>query len=188
MDAWPVMRFDIEPDIIVREFEVQDAPAIFRQADRDRDHLSVYMEWMTPDYSLASAEEFVRRNAAASVERASLALGIFKDEVFIGSIGFVKFDWAVRKTEIGYWIASQEQGKGIITRACARLIDIAVSELGMQRIEIRCAAENVRSSAVAKRLGFRKEGHLRRSEVRHSKLLDFEIYGLLAEEWKARSQ
>ena len=82
----------------------------------------------------------------------------------------------------GYWLDRGEVGKGVVTRACRTLIKYAFEELGMNRIEIQCSAENRRSAAVPERLGFTKEGVLRQAELRNGKLHDFSIYGLLAED------
>jgi ribosomal-protein-serine acetyltransferase len=141
-----------------------------------------FMHWMTPDYSISSAEEFVTRSIAAAASKTSLGFGIFRDAHFIGSIGFNQFDWQSKRTEIGYWIDKGEEGKGIVTRSCERLIGYAFDDLNMNRVEIRCSTENIRSAAIPERLGFQKEGVLRRAEMRNGRLQDFSVYGLLADD------
>jgi ribosomal-protein-serine acetyltransferase len=174
----------IDDQIYLRPFRMEDADLVFRTARENFEHLRSYMHWMVPDYSLRSAQEFIAASLAAANEKKSLGFGIFKEEHLLGSIGFVKFDWTAKSTEIGYWIAKSEEGKGLISKACETLINYALRELGINRIEIRCASENTRSAAVARRLGFQKEGVLRQSEWRDGRLHDFDIYGLLASEWK----
>jgi ribosomal-protein-serine acetyltransferase len=140
------------------------------------------MHWMSPDYSLESSRHFMSEGIAKRKAGETLGLGIFRGEDLIGSIGFVKFDWTSRRTEIGYWISKVEEGKGIITRATMLLIDYAFDDLNMNRIEIRCSAKNVRSAAVPERLGFKKEGYLRQAEFRNGHMHDFLIFGLLRED------
>ena len=98
------------------------------------------------------------RSIAAVALKTSLGFGIFRDGRFIGSIGFNQFDWQSQRTEIGYWIDKHEEGKGIITKSSECLIRYAFNDLRMNRVEIRCSTENVRSSAIPERLGFQKEG------------------------------
>jgi len=174
--------FQIDDDIRLRTFADGDAEVVFQTALRNRDHLIEFMHWMTPDYSISSAEEFIARSIKAVAAKSSLGFGIFRGQHFIGSIGFVQFDWAARKTEIGYWIDKLEEGKGIVTRSCERLIRYAFEDLNLNRIEIRCSTENVRSAAIPERLGFRKEGLLRQVELRNGRLHDFNVYGLLADD------
>lgn len=183
-----MVTFRVDNEVAVREFREADADEVFRAVKENYDHLRSFMDWITPEYSITSAEEFIAQSIKGREERTNMGLGIFRGDRFIGSIGFVHFDWAAMKTEIGYWIAAAEEGKGIVSRAATLLIDFAVRELGINRIEIRCSAENLRSSAIPLRLGFQKEGHLRRSEFRNGRLHDFAIYGLLASEWESRGQ
>lgn len=171
-------------DVQLREFEPGDAELVYEAVIRNLDHLKPFMHWITPDYSLESAKAFIEQNRLSRDERKSLGFGMFRTEKLIGSIGFTYFDWIAMKTEIGYWIDRTDEGKGIVTQACRLLVAFAFSELDMNRIEIRCAVSNLRSSAIPKRLGFTREGLLRQSEYRDGRLHDFEIYGLLRSEWQ----
>jgi ribosomal-protein-serine acetyltransferase len=182
MDIELKRSFQLDNEITLRAWRESDIAQAFDVVIRNREHLQEYMHWMTPDYSLETATGFITNSIAKAAERKNLGLGIFRGEGIIGSIGFVEFHWAERKTEIGYWIAKGEEGKGIITRACKLLIDYAFDELNMNRIEIHCSAENWRSAAVPERLGFLKEGVLRQAHLRNGRLHDFAIYGLLAED------
>ena len=179
-----MLNFKIDEELSLREFVETDAEAVFETVMANYEHLALFMHWITPQYSLSSAREFIRHSAEMRASRKGLNFGIFRSGGFIGSIGFVKFDWLSMKTEIGYWITVTESGKGTISRAGEMLVHHAFDELGMNRIEIRCSSENVRSAAVAKRLGFIKEGVLREAEMRNGRLHDFEIYGLLKREWE----
>ncbi|MDO9396222.1 MAG: GNAT family protein, partial [Herbiconiux sp.] len=65
----------------------------------------------------------------------------------------LRIDRASGSGELGYWIDQAAEGRGIITRAAAALVDHATS-LGLEQIDIRAAVANRRSRAVAERLGF----------------------------------
>ncbi|HEX7464051.1 MAG TPA: GNAT family protein, partial [Actinomycetota bacterium] len=89
--------------------------------------------------------------------------------------------------ELGYWLRSAYEGRGIVTRACEALMRIGFDELGLHRIQLRAASENARSRAVAARLGMRFEGISR--EVARTSLgyVDFVVYAILEDEWRARA-
>ncbi|HEX6125950.1 MAG TPA: GNAT family N-acetyltransferase [Pyrinomonadaceae bacterium] len=182
MDIELKTEFRLDDEITLRAWRESDVDVAYESVIRNLEHLEPFMHWATPDYSIESSKKFLLDAITNRIERKNLGLGIFRGSSLIGSIGFVKFDWTSRKTEIGYWIDKSEEGKGIITRACKRLIEYAFSDLAMNRIEIRCSAENRRSASVPERLGFKREGVLRQSEERQGKLQDFFIYGLLAED------
>ena len=182
MDIELRTRFRLDDEITLRAWEERDIERGFDAVMRNREHLQEFMHWMSPDYSIESSRQFISEGIAKRKAKETLGLGIFRGEDLIGSIGFVKFDWNSRRTEIGYWISKDDEGKGIITRATKLLIDYAFGDLDMNRIEIRCSAENVRSAAVPERLSFKKEGQLRQAEFRNGRLHDFCIYGLLRED------
>ena len=178
-------EFHVSNDIRLRAFREDDADQVFYSVIHNLEHLKPFMHWATPEYSVESAKEFIENSLNSAETRKSLSLGIFDRGEFIGSVGFVKFDWTVRKTEIGYWIDKEEEGKGIVSAACRVLIEYAFDELGMNRVEVRCSSKNERSAAIPERFGFKMEGVLRQSEFRDGRLHDFFIFGLLADEWRS---
>lgn len=67
--------------------------------------------------------------------------------------------------EIGYWIDAQREGHGLVTEAARALCVVAFELMGAQRVEIRCATTNHRSSAVPQRLRFNLDGVFRKISV-----------------------
>jgi ribosomal-protein-serine acetyltransferase len=80
-------------------------------------------------------------------------------------------DWLHRRAEIGYWLGREFQGHGMVTDACRAVTRHALVELGLNRVEIRCATGNAKSKAIPLRLGFTLEGVLRQAEL--------EVYSML---------
>jgi RimJ/RimL family protein N-acetyltransferase len=74
---------------------------------------------------------------------------------------------AVNQTQlnghIGYWTAPGARGRGVITRAVREVCRYAFADLGLLRLEIYHAVENVASGRVAEKAGFQREGRLRQS-------------------------
>ena len=178
-----MVNLQLDDRMVLRDLQPDDAEAILDTVTQNYEHLKPFTHWITPDYSLRSATEFIERSDRDREERRTLELGIFDQNQFVGSIGFVNFDWAAKKTEIGYWISKAYEGKGIVCAACKRLIRFAFDELDLKRIEIRSSTENRRSVAIPERLGFIKEGVLRQATLCDGKLHDLAIYGLLRAEW-----
>jgi ribosomal-protein-serine acetyltransferase len=176
------VSFRIDDEVYLRRFVVEDAPSVYEAVRRNIDHLH-FMHWITPDYSLEMAREFIGRATLPVEAKKGLGFGIFRGDRFIGSIGYVSFELDTHRTEIGYWLDKDEEGKGIISASVRKMIDFAFNELRMNKVEIRCSADNIRSAAVPRRLGFKEEGLLRQSELRHGVLKDFMVFGLLRDEW-----
>ena len=179
-----MLHFQIDNEIELRPFKVEDAKEVFEAVKANLEHLHTYLHWATEDYSLESAREFIKLAQKAAEENERQGFGIFFNGKFVGSIGFVSFNWTSERTEIGYWIAKDFEGRGIITKSCTELINYAFDKLQMNRIEIRCATENIRSRAIPEKLNFKLEGILRQSEWRHTRFFDMAIYSMLREEWR----
>jgi ribosomal-protein-serine acetyltransferase len=174
----------VDENIELRHFTEADAEDIYSAVKANYDHLRPFLHWVVPEYSLAGVKEFIALANKNSEEKTSEGIGIFYQGRLAGATGFVHFSWESKNTEIGYWIAKEFEGQGIITKSCRALINYAFDDLGMNRIEIRCATVNVRSRAVPERLGFTLEGVLRQQVWRHTQFYDMAIYGLLKEELK----
>ena len=187
MDSFALDEIDVGEGIALRRFRDDDADKVQAAVMRNANHLTPFMQWMVPNYSLDMARDFISRSYKAAEAREVLGFGIFCDDELIGSIGMVNFDWKAAKTEIGYWIDSGHEGKGIVSKACNALIDLAFIDLELNRIEIRCSSKNERSAAIPKRFGFTLEGCLRQSEFRDGELHDFLVFGLLRSEWQVKN-
>src|SRR5213075_3274507 len=74
--------------------------------------------------------------------------GIWLDGEFAGSVGCHPIDWANYHCSIGYWIDGAQQGKGIMTRCCAAMLDYLFHDLGLHRVTIQCGTGNVKSCAI----------------------------------------
>jgi ribosomal-protein-serine acetyltransferase len=174
---------DIELRLSGEQF-ADEATAVIRN---NIPYLKEWLPWVKDDYSVEDTLEFVRRNLRQFAANEGFSAQIVYRGSFAGNIGFNRFDWVNRKTEIGYWIAPQYQGRGIITRACRAFIAYAFDVLKLNRVEIYCGVGNTKSRRIPERLGFREEGVFRQAEWLHDRFIDLVGYSMLADDWKENS-
>lgn len=93
-----------------------------------------------------------------------------------------------RQVELGYRILPDHQSSGYAREAVAALIDYLVDEHGIHRFVGVVAAPNEASKAVLRSLGFRHEGHFRRSFWCNDTWMDDDYFALLADEWTERQR
>lgn len=177
----------IDEELELRPVEERHAEELTALVRRDIAHLKPWMPWATERYSVEDAREFIRRQIRQYAEDQGFATLVFFRGRVAGSIGYNLIDWSNRKTDIGYWLGAEFLGRGIMTKACRALVEHAFKELRLNRVEIYCAVENLRSRRIPVRLGFTEEGTHRQAEWVHDHFKDLVSYSMLAREWRVRN-
>ncbi len=100
-------------------------------------------------------------------------------EQLIGSISLMKDEDENR----GFWIAPPWQGQGLATEASDEVTDFWFDVLGIERLRIPKAAENIASRRISEKQGMRLVGTAYRDYVCGSLLT--EIWEITRDEWHA---
>lgn len=142
-------------------------------------------EWTTvpSPYTREHAVGFVTGMVADGwVTGRSHTWAIRVDDVLVGMIGLNGI--ADGAAEIGFWLAPEARGTGVMSEAVALVVDHGFAAppagLGLQRILWRAFAGNHASAAVARRAGFTFEGMSRLGAVHRGQRRDEWLAGLLA--------
>jgi ribosomal-protein-serine acetyltransferase len=171
-------------DLLLREPRDEDAAELFALIDANRIALGVWMPWLDQMRNMEDSLAYVRFSRDGNREGRFLNLLVWHHGQAIGVVCYFAIEPTQRRAEIGYWLGEAWQGRGMMTRACAALIEYGYTALDLYRIQIACAVDNQASRAVPLRLGFTLEGVLRGRECIGKRVLDHAIYGLLLPEWQ----
>lgn len=184
-----MLTYQLDEHVTLKLVDPNIADAVFAVVEANRDHLRTFLSWVEGTTEPANFAAFAQRVRHDYADNKIVPMTIFWDDAPVGGIGISKSQAAggMRNCSIGYWLAADYQGRGIITRACRTLISFAFTEWDANRITIQCATANTRSCAVPERLGFTREGILRQSHWINSVYQDMAIYSLLANEWVTNS-
>lgn len=146
-----------------------DGQAVRNAVLASQEHLKPWMPWAVNIPSDEDYEIRVREGHLKFLSREDLWLMIWHkaDQTIIGGTGLHRIDWDVPKFEIGYWLHVNYTGQGYITETVTALTTFAFDTLAARRVEIRCDAQNERSAAVPRRLGFRHEATLHHDSRHH---------------------
>lgn len=172
---------------VLRPLEPWHAEEFLAHLERAREHI---LPWVSPSFvarDAATARTVLQGYADKRARDDGGIWGIWLDGDLVGGVMFVSFDTALGVCEAGCWLEPGAQGRGLITRATERIIDWAVDERGIARVEWRTKPANERSIAVARRLGMSHDGTLRQvyPDGRDGRI-DLEIWSVLADEWRSR--
>jgi ribosomal-protein-serine acetyltransferase len=183
-----VIGIRVDDEIFLRLHEERHAEELFRLTDANRDHLRPWMPWVDATTSVDAERAYLRMVAQKFVEGREYGFAIVVNDTVVGNIGLEIADDA-SEAEVGYWLAADAQGRGIMTRATEALVRFAFEELARNRVVILCAVDNERSRGIPERLGFMLEGTLRlRDTTPGREPRDQIAYGLLRSEWEAPSR
>jgi ribosomal-protein-alanine N-acetyltransferase len=118
----------------------------------------------------------------------------FETKVFViekkdgSKIGFIwNFNMLApyaKMQEIGYALVPSERGKGYCTEAIQLMVDYLFLSKDIARIQATTHTKNVASQRVLEKVGFKKEGTLRKLALVRGEMTDQFMFSILREEWK----
>ena len=130
-------------------------------------------------YTEQDGKEFISAMLAAN-ENDTFAFAITVNGKVIGSIGAFRQGNIHRQTaELGYYIAEEYWGKGIMTEAVKQLCAYVFSNTDIIRIYAEPFAYNIGSCRVLEKAGFQYEGTLRSNALKNGNVLDMKMYSKL---------
>lgn len=129
----------------LRRLSRNDAEELWSVADRSREHLAPWMPWARENRR-ENIDEFLARDGQRS-------WAILRDEAITGVIGVNRFTGGA--VEMGYWLAPDATGQGLVTNGVRELFRAGAGEGLFRELILDILPQNVRSEAVAVRLGLK---------------------------------
>lgn len=135
------------------------ALTIFETVNRERMRLAPWLSWVDGTQTAQNTLEYLQAANACWGNGSMYDYGLFESATaqWIGNIGLHSVDHGNESAEIGYWISSAWEGRGLVADA-VRTLERAAFAAGFHRLRIRCRVQNLRSAAVPQRCGWRFEG------------------------------
>jgi RimJ/RimL family protein N-acetyltransferase len=149
--------------VVLRPLGPENEEELFAAVSTSIAELSRWMPWCHADYSIDESRQYLASRATAWTEGTEYSFGIFDRETgkLVGGVGINFIDWPHRRANLGYWLRTHATGRGYASEAANVLACWALEALGLQRIEIVAAVDNIASQKVAERAGATREGILR---------------------------
>ncbi len=143
----------------LRELRAQDAPALARAYDRNREHLARWDPRRDPSFFTEDGQTAAVAGQLASVQQGLLAAWViaYGDEV-VGRVNLNNIVMGVlRSASLGYWVDRDHLGRGLASTgvefACAQ-----AQGRGLHRVDAGTLLHNVASQRVLLGCGFELYG------------------------------
>ncbi|TGX97070.1 N-acetyltransferase [Hominisplanchenecus murintestinalis] len=168
----------------IRKWELSDAKDL-AAALSNRKVQDNLRDGLPYPYTEQDGKEFISAMLSAD-ENETFAFAITVNNMVIGSIGIFRQGNIHRQTaELGYYIAEEYWGKGIMTEAVKQICEYVFANSDIIRIYAEPFAYNIASCRALEKAGFQYEGTLRSNAVKNGKVIDMKMYSLLKEEIKS---
>lgn len=140
--------------LTIKDLSPSDAPALNAYASLPI--VSEYLLW-SPHLNLAETEGYIEFLCKRYRKGLYADWGVFITEsnTLIGTCGYSHIDPDAQECEIGYVMSPEYWGHGYMSEAVDSVLSLTFREIGASCAKLRIMKENVRSEALAKRLGFR---------------------------------
>lgn len=175
-ENWKIERInDIRPD----EF--------FAVIQKNKSHIGkTFPKTLEGCATLKKTFDFISNNAEIEKETNGYYFYIRNRETnaLIGYVCIKKVDKAIRKCELAYFVDSEFEGQGIISKAITPILGFCFGELNMNKVIICTSKVNEASQRIAVKHGFQREGILREEfKSGDGNLEDIVYWGLLKSEY-----
>ena len=172
----------VDSSLVLRQIEPDDAEELFAVTSRNRGHLREWLPWIDHTRVVASTAAFINHTRHVASLGTGLHCVILEHGEIVGTVSYNRIEPTHRRACIGYWLAREACGRGVMTRAVSAFVHHGFARLALNRQVIACATGNRASAAIAERCGFRFEGVLREAELIRDRYVDHRIHSRLRSE------
>jgi ribosomal-protein-alanine N-acetyltransferase len=169
------------PELTLRPPEEGDVPALFALGSDPE--VTRWFSW-GPYRGEAEPRAFVEEAARRREAGDALVLSILRDGELLGITELAEPSRRDRRAMVGTWLGRAHWGSGANAQSKALVLHLAFAEMGLERVGAYTNVDNVRSQRALERLGFRREGELRRWHRHGYAFHDVYVYGVLRDEWR----
>jgi ribosomal-protein-alanine N-acetyltransferase len=106
----------------------------------------------------------------------------------IGSCGHWRLLKEHSRSEIGYELAPERWGQGIMPEGVGALLRFGFERMGLHSVEAQIEPNNQGSRRVLEKLGFAQEGYFRENFVVEGIFTDTAVFSLLKADWLERDK
>ncbi len=178
----------VDQNIQLEPTNILQASSLFTAIDNNRIQLSGFLPWVNKMITVEDLKEYLKNAEILCQQGREASFAIIFNNVAVGRIGLHHLNMQNKIGAIGYWLSKDAQGKGIMLKSSKALICFGFHSLGLHRIEIKAAVNNLKSQEIPVKLNFVKEGVLRQAELINNQFLDLYIYSMLSDEWQATNR
>ncbi len=107
------LNLSVTDSLELRQISEDDAFELTGLIDRNRRYLKEWLPWLDRNTNVEDTAQFMGSSQEQALDNNGLTFGIVFEGALAGVIAEVYLDSGNRRTELGYWLADDHQGRGI---------------------------------------------------------------------------
>lgn len=165
----------------LRAYRDNDAEGLAEAVRESVASAGAWLAWARPDYDIATAQDWIRlcKQAWLLGDGFEMVIVDAQTDRFLGGMGVNQRNREHRFANLGYWVRESEHRRGIVSRAGKLALRFAFDMVGLSRVEIVAAHDNLPSRKAAERIGGTYEGMLRNRLFINAKPTDAAMYSVI---------
>lgn len=140
--------------IVLSSVSVDNAEVMFNLIEANRERLSPYLSWINSINHVRDQIEFYTKAQVQWANMQAFHFLINYNNQAAGAISVHTLDWQNLECELGYWIAKEFEGHGVVSEAIS-LIEAELKQNNLKKVKLRIHRYNVRSIKSAKSSGYK---------------------------------
>lgn len=132
--------------VVLKRCSPEAAKEMFEAARESVEEVYPWLVWCHPDYQISAYQEWISQQTQHWEEGKEYSFTIRNlQEHLVGGCGLNHLKPEDKIDNLGYWVRSENTGKGYATSATELLAKFVFDHLEIRRVEIVTAVENVPS-------------------------------------------
>jgi [ribosomal protein S5]-alanine N-acetyltransferase len=178
----------VNEDIILREFSYSDADEYFKI------YTNPLVSKFLPDSMIPNTINDTVLEIESTIQSFQSQYGVYwaiaevRTNKLIGGCGFHNWNKFDSKIEIAYDLNPEYWGQGVMFYSLQRIIEFAFLKMKVVRIQGIVLEENTSSIKLLTKLGFQKEGILRKYKFFKQKNTNIAMFSILKEEFEIKDK
>jgi [ribosomal protein S5]-alanine N-acetyltransferase len=162
-------------EVALKPWHINDLNTLVKIANNA--NIAKYMADVFPHpYTIEKGKQFIEM---ATTVNTSKIFAISYNNTIVGSIGLhIQNDILRKNAEIGYWLAEDFWGKGIMSQAICAMVNYGFTKMDIVRIFARIYGTNIPSQKLIEKCNFKLEGKYEKTIFKNDEFLDELIYAI----------
>nr|PMH72697.1 ribosomal-protein-serine acetyltransferase [Enterovibrio norvegicus] len=167
--------------LFLRALKRVDVQPLQRAISSSADSISPWLDWCSEGFDELDAEAWINRSRQGWLTGSSYELAVFEQDSgdLVGCVYVSSIDSVANLANLGYWIATEYQGRAYALEATEAIASLAFSHLLLTRLELVMDPANTASIRIAEKLQATYECRARNRYMYNGEAKEGLVYSLV---------